>query len=156
MYDKEGSTALLCAAYRGQLSAQTALLKRGASINEHNFNCRTALMLAAANGHDGCVRGLIAAGADTCCVDKRGKTALDLAVEVEMEARSFSDDANDDNLGISRITEVVALLRPATFFAKCFQIVCCLFGVPSSSSASSLSVRHQQKQITEEKEIQLE
>ena len=48
-------------------------------VNARDENGRTALMLAAVNGNEDCVKILIAAGADVNAKDNTGKTALVMA-----------------------------------------------------------------------------
>lgn len=52
------------------------LLKHRAAVNATDTNGRSALMVAAAEGHVKIARGLRAAGADVGLADKRGSTAL--------------------------------------------------------------------------------
>lgn len=74
----------LCAQLRimaalGSVECVENLLNAGADVNAHGLQYRTALMLAAENGHAGVVSALLKAGASVNAVDQFGKTALSLA-----------------------------------------------------------------------------
>lgn len=72
---KEGTTALIHAAYRGRADMIKVLLEFDAALdcmNKHNYN---ALILASHYGHHDCVKLLLDAGADTTLVGEDGQTA---------------------------------------------------------------------------------
>jgi len=62
------------------------LLDRGAQVNAADNRGRTALMIAAEQGHAPIVAALIAHGADAAARDKQGKTARDLAANDAVRA----------------------------------------------------------------------
>ena len=61
------------------------LLERGVAVNQRYDNDLTALMWAAAYGHDATVRLLLDRGADPALRDNRGKSARDMAAETGHE-----------------------------------------------------------------------
>ncbi len=79
--DRDGETALMEAADKGNLAAVQLLLKCGAKVNQQDHEGKTALMDAASDGHTEVVRALIAAGADLNARDEDGETALMKALE---------------------------------------------------------------------------
>jgi ankyrin repeat protein len=77
--DKDGSTPLHCAAWKGQVTVVEALLDGGANINEHNTNSHwgTTPLHAAAHGNQkGVAALLIARGADLRAKNLNGRTPL--------------------------------------------------------------------------------
>ena len=62
--DKEGFTALMCAAMCGYTDIVQVLLAKGADVNGKNKNSDTALSLAAKEDHEEIVRSLKEAGAN--------------------------------------------------------------------------------------------
>lgn len=73
---------LIVAARDGNVRAIQELLWRGTSVNYRNSqNASTPLMYAAAKGHSACVEQLLIAGADVTAKNKKGKTALDYALQ---------------------------------------------------------------------------
>eukprot|EP00964_Phaeocystis_antarctica_P067139 scaffold40631_cov71-Phaeocystis_antarctica.AAC.3 len=77
--DGFGSTALMEAAYHGNLSILLVLLQHSASPNLQDINSGTALMSASSKGHDACVKALLRAKANTELHTKGGNTALQRA-----------------------------------------------------------------------------
>ena len=75
----QGSTALMIAAFSGQVIAVRRLLAAKADITKKNIQGRTALHLAASKGHDLNVEALLASGAAVDELDKKGMTAAMLA-----------------------------------------------------------------------------
>lgn len=80
MKDKEGYTALHCAAEAGHTECVEALVACSADINFAGPDRKTPLALAAEQGHVQCVKALLAAGAKLETGDKRKRTPLLLAV----------------------------------------------------------------------------
>lgn len=78
--DDDDSTALICAAYLGQIDVIKLLIGCGADLNIQNKWGNTALVLAAASGHVECVKLLIDAGADLDIKNNSERTALGEAV----------------------------------------------------------------------------
>ena len=74
---------------RDGLELVTSLLKRGAAIDRADNRGRTALMIAAGEGHALVAAALLKAGADPARKDKDGKTAIDLAAD-EATRRVFA------------------------------------------------------------------
>ncbi len=79
--DRDGETALMEAADRGNLQAVRNLISAGANVNSRDEDGETALMIAADDGHTAIVQALIAAGADVNARDEDGESALDKARE---------------------------------------------------------------------------
>lgn len=75
---KRRQTPLMVAASLGRMSLVTALVKPE-RLNQQDRSGKTALMLAAAHGHQAIVEVLLASGADAGLVDARGYTAPMLA-----------------------------------------------------------------------------
>ncbi len=75
-----GYTAVIYAAWKGNMEILTALLERGANVNARTRDGETALMYAAGNGkgYPDVVRALLAKGADVNAAAQgdNGKTAL--------------------------------------------------------------------------------
>lgn len=77
--DKDGSTALHCATWKGHVKLVEFLIGAGAPINSHNNNDHwgTTPLHAAAHANQAIiVQLLIEAGADINAVDMNGKTPL--------------------------------------------------------------------------------
>lgn len=68
--------AMLNAASRADINTLQRLLERGCSADVCDYDKRTALMLAAANGHEAVVSLLLAAGANPCARDNFGSNAV--------------------------------------------------------------------------------
>jgi hypothetical protein len=75
--NKKGETALIRAAWKGELAALLLLLEKGASPSIINSNGCTALIMACKCNNRSCVRALIEFGGSPIdCVDENGLTAL--------------------------------------------------------------------------------
>ncbi len=74
--DRDGETALMEAADKGQLEVVKLLIRHGANVNAADEDGETALMMAADDGFTEVVRVLIAAGANVNARDEDGETAL--------------------------------------------------------------------------------
>lgn len=82
--DKYGQTALMNAAFRGDLELIKALVKHRANLNHTAKYRLTALMLAVINNHELVVSALLTAGADTQLTGSKGdfeRTPLEYAKE---------------------------------------------------------------------------
>jgi ankyrin repeat protein len=81
--DREGWTAVMRAAAHssyGAASVIRTLSRAGAAVDRRiGFNGKTALMIAAEKGNEGCVEALLQVGARRN-IEYRGKTALDMAL----------------------------------------------------------------------------
>jgi uncharacterized protein len=88
--DSVGWTALHCAASGGHLPVLELLVQAGADLDaqttQGDFAGTTPLMLAVE--HPTCVRALLRAGANVGLMDRRKRTAMQLAVEGS-EARTM-------------------------------------------------------------------
>ena len=76
---KYGETALMTAAYNGEIDMAKCLFENGADVNASSKYGKTALMIAATWGQIEVVKYLAKCGADLEAEDKDGKTALDMA-----------------------------------------------------------------------------
>lgn len=76
----DGTTALMVAARRNNLSAVQLLLNAGANVNLSNMDGQTALLMAAAQGNALTVKYLLGAQSDVDGRDHFGNTALLVAV----------------------------------------------------------------------------
>ena len=72
--------ALISAVLNRDIEGVKAALVKGAQVDSMDDNSRTALMIAAGNGHRVITRILLAQGADHALEDKDGFTALELAI----------------------------------------------------------------------------
>lgn len=79
--NKPGWTALHYAAYIGDNEIVKRLLGHSAYIDAQSPNKTTPLMMAAWAGHAGTTRLLLDAGADASLKNERGMTAIDFAME---------------------------------------------------------------------------
>ncbi|HEY6898047.1 MAG TPA: ankyrin repeat domain-containing protein [Rhodocyclaceae bacterium] len=77
--NQPGWNALHYAAYQGRDEVAKLLLAQGADPNRRAQNGQTALMLAAANGHAEVVKALLEAKAERSYKDPQGNSASDLA-----------------------------------------------------------------------------
>jgi ankyrin repeat protein len=76
--DRDGRTALMRAAARGDAATVRVLLEAGARKDLHDTAFgKTALMYAAENNHPAVVEALVKAGADIQTTDQKGRTAMD-------------------------------------------------------------------------------
>ena len=73
--------AFVDCAERGDLEGVRQHLYEGVDINHITKRGSTALMCAAANGHDDIVIFLIYQGADRAITNEKGRTALDYAIK---------------------------------------------------------------------------
>ena len=90
--DKWGWTALQWAVYYGNFPVAKWLLENGADPNIKTEKAygnylpgTSALILAAAYGHDDAVAALLEKNADATVVDRKGKKAIDYAQEYQFE-----------------------------------------------------------------------
>ncbi len=74
--DRNGRTALMWAAFRGNEPVTSALLKRRVKVDAQDQDGMTALMYAAMEGYHGVVEQLLRQQAQTQVRDKRGRTVL--------------------------------------------------------------------------------
>ena len=77
--DKDGSTPLHCATWKGQQEVVALLIKAGADVNAHNENGHwgTTPLHAAAHANQAAIAQLlIEAGADVKAQDREGRTPL--------------------------------------------------------------------------------
>jgi len=77
--DKDGSTPLHCATWKGQQEVVALLIKAGADVNAHNNNDHwgtTPLHAAASSGHKDVAELLLANKANVKTMDYRGLTPL--------------------------------------------------------------------------------
>jgi len=95
--DVAGLTPLILACAKGSLEVAKLLIDLGCNIeSETNFG-GTALKWAACNGHESCVRILLAAKAQVDVKDNSGGSPLDYAIE------NFQNEGNDKSLRIVKL-----------------------------------------------------
>ena len=85
----DATADLLRAARNGSAAELEEALARGASINAPDGSGRTALILAAANGHPRVVRRLLAAGVNAALVDRSGLDAMEHARQNQSESAAL-------------------------------------------------------------------
>lgn len=101
--DCHGRTAVLMAAWRGDLKAVTEILAAGADPDLHDGGGRSPLHYAAMTASDVCTRALVRGGADVNKVDNYGETPLHCAcscarlanVEYLLSVGAWLDMANE-------------------------------------------------------------
>jgi len=94
--DSSLRTALMIAAWRGDLEAVRLLLprRRGAIDIESGYDFMTPLMYAAVRGHSDVVRQLLESGADVNHANRLGQTALLIAVRSKYMMPLLLQDPN--------------------------------------------------------------
>jgi uncharacterized protein len=78
--DAHGMTALMVAAFKGNLELAKLLIEKGAKVNAKSDSGMTALIGAAAGGHKELVQLLLAKGADPDAKEEHGLTAYEVAL----------------------------------------------------------------------------
>lgn len=76
----ESFMALTFAATSGDIEEVRRILRRGAGVNDHQYDGRTVLHMAACQGNFRVVEALLEEGADVRAVDRWGNTALQDAI----------------------------------------------------------------------------
>ena len=95
----------LCqAGFRGDLPSLEQLKSNGASVNTADYDLRTALHLAACEGHENCVRWLLDEGANLNVKDVFKKTPLDDAErfghpKIATMLRGFTERERSSSVG---------------------------------------------------------
>jgi ankyrin repeat protein len=84
--DRQGQTAVMFAVNRGDLEAVKALIASGADVNAQRADKWTPLHFASREGYLDIARALLSAGADPTVVDRRGRTAIDIAKRKDNKA----------------------------------------------------------------------
>jgi ankyrin repeat protein len=79
--DERGNTALMMAAWKGNIECVNRVIKHGANVNATNQIGATALMWAAWDGRSACVKLLLKNGADVNAKNRYQDDALSYAVE---------------------------------------------------------------------------
>ena len=105
-----GYSALHLASVNGHASTAVLLLDRGAHVNavyrgKLQEHC-TALHMAVRRAHANVVLVLLSAGADTTIPDEKGRTPLDLAVEM-----IFKDEGERVMGGYEKVVDLLRLVR---------------------------------------------
>eukprot|EP01138_Halocafeteria_seosinensis_P005992 gb/GECG01006125.1/.p1 GENE.gb/GECG01006125.1/~~gb/GECG01006125.1/.p1 ORF type:complete len:828 (+),score=76.02 gb/GECG01006125.1/:1-2484(+) len=77
--DEEGIYCLCAASHNGDINEIRHLIRRGIPVNSSDYDRRTALHIAASEGHLDVCRFLLSAGADVLAVDMRGDSPVDNA-----------------------------------------------------------------------------
>uniref|UniRef100_A0A914W5R1 G-patch domain-containing protein n=1 Tax=Plectus sambesii TaxID=2011161 RepID=A0A914W5R1_9BILA len=85
-FSERGVNAFLKAAAEGNTEALRQYVEMGMNVNVVDDFDWTAIMCAAYSGHLSAVRFLKSQNADVDCVDRRGRSAFDLAVEQRHQA----------------------------------------------------------------------
>ncbi len=81
---EDGSTALITAAENGFLDICRLLINNKANVNEVDNYGNDALVKAVLYGHTGVIKMLLENGADINNINVKGKTAIDLADEMNV------------------------------------------------------------------------
>ena len=85
-HPETGDTLLITAAKQGLLPEVNLLVQQQVDLNRQNHRGETALILAAAHGHEHVVAALLKADATYWLKDKQGRTALDAVTASELPA----------------------------------------------------------------------
>ena len=94
-------TPLQVAAYDGDQALVKSILENkniDIDINEQDYEGKTALMLAAQNGHNSIVAELVKAGADTSVKDRKGMTAVLLARNYDVIRQLIQENGDVERL----------------------------------------------------------
>jgi ankyrin repeat protein len=98
---KDGGSAMLDGALKGDMGCVEALLAADADVNVKDSEGRTPLIWAAMGGHADCLKALIGSHANIGAKDNKGRTAIAVIRE------------NPDRLSPETQTAIVALLIAA-------------------------------------------
>merc|ERR1711988_158294 len=90
-WNRPNAARLCWAAFRGDAAELESLVRAGANVNAADYDGRSALMLAACEGHETAVRSLLSMGADPHLKDRHGCSALDEKEMAGMITRVASD-----------------------------------------------------------------
>lgn len=133
---------LVFAAIRGDLSTLNLAIAQGANINARSSPTglgqdNTALMWAAAEGHDNIIRFLLAQGATVNTANPAGYTALMYAAEAaRYEGGSMLLDANAESFPLNPYQETIVMAIARAGFADLAQRLVDL-GVPVNAENRS-------------------
>jgi ankyrin repeat protein len=96
--DRDGNTALILAARKGDVEMAEFLIGLGLEINAQNNDGETALFVAASKGHHDMIRSLLAHGADAniCCGDKTAFCELVIQKKCDAEMVALFKKAGTD------------------------------------------------------------
>uniref|UniRef100_A0A7S0HH37 Cyclic nucleotide-binding domain-containing protein n=1 Tax=Hanusia phi TaxID=3032 RepID=A0A7S0HH37_9CRYP len=99
---------LLCNhAFHGKLEDIERLISNGINVNEANYDLRTALHLAACEGHEEVVKYLLTKSADVNCRDRLGRTPLcDALVHCHTNIQDILREAGGQLLGMDIAVEL--------------------------------------------------
>uniref|UniRef100_A0A7S4H8T1 Cyclic nucleotide-binding domain-containing protein n=1 Tax=Guillardia theta TaxID=55529 RepID=A0A7S4H8T1_GUITH len=104
---KEAGVLLCSHAFHGKLADIERLISNGINVNESNYDLRTALHLAACEGHEDVVKYLLSKSADVNCRDRLGRTPLcDALVHCHTNIQDMLREAGGQLLGMDIAVEL--------------------------------------------------
>ena len=134
------ASALLHAAARGDVPQTQGLIERGVDINSVDYDMRSALHVAAAEGHEQLVSFLLTNGADATIKDRWGRTPADEAKRSATHLVHLFKQGQDNLSPLAKTTQ----LKSASRLGERTGGVRSTVSTPSLARTAKLSVRRAQ------------